>query len=369
MSEPDVKSDPFELVQRVVASRFRVIDLHAMGTTCAVYEVEPPGVGHARRALKVLRPLETREPQAMERLEWFIRRFSELKHPHLEQVFELGYLADETPFLLTEWLPGVTLDQYLQEHGTLSAAQAMMILRQVAQGLAKMHEAGLVHGDVLPQHILLMGHASIERAVLTNAGITSRLQTALPRNLKGPIAFWAPERLNGMAATIASDVYALGVLTYLLFSGQLPFLPEDTRASLAGSDPAARICWLHLNAEPPKLVPIAQEAEFLPQLEALIERSMAKGAGDRFLDACGFLDALNALQSEAQFPRLSVSDLIESSMITDISFVDTDNSGLKPQPQNEKNEEKLSKRGPNLYLWGGLGAMVGGLTALALRFL
>ncbi|MCB9523233.1 MAG: serine/threonine protein kinase [Myxococcales bacterium] len=285
------------LVGQILAGRMRVLDRVHAGPRSRIYEVEPPGVGEVRRALKVLCAPEAREPEVYERLQTLADVDRGIDHPHLERVFTCGRLSDDTPYLACEWLPLPSLASVLKVEGGVDRARALQIIEAVAAALGALHARGLVHGDVRPEHVLVApGVGGFERVVLVDAGVDAALDTPPSRSLTGALAYRAPERLDGATASAAADLYALGVMSWQLITGRLPFRPDDLRAAGVAADPAERLRWLHHNALP--LRPsVAGGALLPPAVEAVIGRAMAKDPRQRPSDADRFLDALDAARA------------------------------------------------------------------------
>lgn len=310
---PHSRPQPLDLhglVDQVVAGRFRVLSVRHAGPRSLVYEAEPPGVGQSRRALKVIGRPEAREPEALDRLRQFVEATRGLQHPGLERVHEIGTLPDETPWILTEWLPLTTLDDTLAHAGRLPTARGLEVVGEVAEALDALHGRGLCHGDVRPAHVLVSPTRNgFDRVVLTDAGVAAQLQSPLPRGVEGALAYLAPERLAGGDATPASDVYALGVLAWHLLAGRLPFRPDDSRARGAGPDPAERVRWLHLYAPPQRPSRHLREPDFPPAVDIVVERALAKDPARRYPDARAFIEALErALLARSPDPEPEIEE-------------------------------------------------------------
>lgn len=283
---------------QVVARRFRVLSLRHAGPRSTVYEVEPPGVGRCRRALKVLGLPEAREPEAIERLHGHVDRVRALEHPHLERTYELGTLTDGTPYLVTEWLPLDSLDDAIAHGGRPPPARAVQVVASVAEGLAALHAQGVVHGDVRPEHVLVSpARDGYARVVLVDAGISARLEARVSRTLHGPLAYLSPQRGRGGRATAPDDVYALGVLAYQLLTGHAPFAANDERAKGVSHDPVERVRWLHEHALPIRPRDRVSKPEFGQQVEAVIGRALAKDPAHRYVDGAALLTALDRAQA------------------------------------------------------------------------
>lgn len=363
MSDVQVHTDPTDrLVGQVVAGRFRILAQRYAGPHSRVYEVEPPSVGHARRALKLRCTPEAREPAASDRLGTLAEVARGLDSPHVEEIFGCGRLPDDTPYLLTEWLALPTLAEWLDAERGINLGRALQVIRAVAAGLGALHSRGLVHGDVRPEHILVEpGVGQFERVVLIDAGLDAALDLPPARNLTGTLAHRAPERLRGGPATPAADVYALGVLAWHLIAGRLPFTADDLRAAKTSADPAERVQWLHLNAKPrrPSSLP-SVEAD--ARVESVIGRSLAKAPGQRPADGDAFLDLLDELLAQSTTPAVGPWFAEAPSETTDPSF-----PSLGPLQVRAPEPERIPPVG--LVPWVGAGFAVGVFGALFTHFI
>lgn len=188
-----------------------------------------------RVALKLVRA-SALEPEALERLERELHRAREVASPHVQRILDVGRHADdasgeELPFLVLEWLEGESLEQRLELRGALTPPEALPLARQLCEGLTALHDAGLVHGDPRSARVLLVPALEGPRAVLVDP--------VWAWDAASPLAaapYLAPERRTGSEPTVASDVYALGLVLLELLAGAL---------SSPGGE--ARILFEHLN--------------------------------------------------------------------------------------------------------------------------
>lgn len=290
-SRPGPQADLHGLIGQVVDGRFRVLGLQHAGPRGFVYEVEPPSVGYTRRALKVVTLADGRDPIAREALQVFVAAVRGVEHPDLARVIDMGLLFDESPYLLTEWCPLPSLEALLEAGGPLPHDVALDVLARTAEAAGALHARGLCHADVRPAHVLIdADEHGVRTLKLIDAGIMAALDAPPAGGATGTVAFEAPERIAGRAPTASSDVYALGVLGYLLLTGHLPYRADDERAEGAGLDPVARVRWLHLNESPVR--PSRLGAEVPPAVEAVIGRALSKDPSRRHANASAFAAAL-----------------------------------------------------------------------------
>ena len=154
-----------------------------------------------------------------------------LQHAHVISMFDV-VVHDERPWLVMEYLPSRSLAAVLAEKGPMSPREAAAIGRQVADGLAAAHTAGVVHRDIKPGNVLI---AEDGRAKITDFGVSRAVDDVqLTRTgvIAGTPAFLAPEVARGQEPTAASDVFALGATLYASVEGEPPFGLDDNAYAL-----------------------------------------------------------------------------------------------------------------------------------------
>ncbi len=273
-------SDPPAGGQPEVVAGLGGLGLAATGT---VHEGGVSRVVQARtaegqlRAVRLIRPELVDSAEAMAIFEEWARRAAAVRSAHLAVPVALGRLRSDgsvAPYLLMDWLEGRSLRQHLGLRGQgMLPENAFHLLRQVAQGLADLHAAGVAHGDVRAESVLLTRQG---RAVLLDVGITPAVRRRA-EDLRG--APWVaqrhapPERGSGDDQLISpvSDVYQLGALTYEVFSG--------------GSFSR----WVPLEE-------LSEMVDFLPAaMDELVQACLASPA-ERPADAAAFLGRLTAVE-------------------------------------------------------------------------
>ncbi|GAA1384184.1 serine/threonine-protein kinase [Pseudonocardia kongjuensis] len=154
-----------------------------------------------------------------------------LQHAHVISMFDV-VVHDDRPWLVMEYLPSRSLAAVLAEKGPMSPREAAAIGRQVADGLAAAHTAGVVHRDIKPGNVLI---AEDGRAKITDFGVSRAVDDVqLTRTgvIAGTPAFLAPEVARGQEPTAASDVFALGATLYASVEGEPPFGLDDNAYAL-----------------------------------------------------------------------------------------------------------------------------------------
>jgi tetratricopeptide (TPR) repeat protein/TolB-like protein len=229
---------PFEPGE-LLDGRFRIVREVAQGGMGIVYEAVDEKL-ERRIALKCAK-IGFRK-----RLPPEVRNASEISHPNVCKIFEIHTASTqqgEIDFLTMEFLDGATLAERLSG-GPLPPEEARTIALQLCAGLAEAHRNRVIHGDLKSNNVILTTRGDrASRAVITDFGL-ARSQEAMQRSMQsgalgGTPEYMAPELWMGEKASIASDIYALGVILYELASGRRPEQPEGGRGDWLGWKPPA----------------------------------------------------------------------------------------------------------------------------------
>jgi serine/threonine-protein kinase len=193
-----------------------------------------------RVAIKLLRSERADDEDGLARFRAEAHHAGSLSHPNIAQVFDYGEArAAEPGYLVMELVEGLSLTRILDD-GPLPPGDVMDVVAQAARGLAAAHRAGLVHRDIKPGNLLvrLDGLVKItDFGIATAAGETPVTQPVTqPGMLIGTPAYLAPERISGVPATHATDLYALGVVAHQCLTGKVPFAGEPLAVALAHLD-------------------------------------------------------------------------------------------------------------------------------------
>lgn len=240
-------------------------------------------------AIKILAPeLQERDPKFLEMFVAEARAAASLVHPNVVTVHNVG-LYERFHFIEMEYVPGPSLASLVREAGWLSPLEATRMMLQVGAALDAAHVAGLVHRDIKPANVLVRDG---QIAKLSDFGLAKRItgEPTAPtgERLTGTPYFMAPELFQGVRATSASDVYALGVTYYFLLTGQHPF--QDNSLTAMGKR----------HAEQPIPDPRSVNSEIPDDVVRLIHLAMSKNPLERPRDGGEFHERLRAVFGEMQ---------------------------------------------------------------------
>jgi serine/threonine-protein kinase len=226
-----------ERVGTLVGGRYRIEQILGRGSTGVVYDAVHSWTGR-RVAVKLLRPEYARDVAVTRRFLQEARAASNLAHPHLVQVLDMGSEPDTGVYLVLERLEGESLGSLLEREGRLSAARTLELLLPVCEGLRAAHRAGVVHRDIKPDNVFLHvdAHGAVVPKLLdfgmakvADAAWGTATQTG---TLIGTPFYMSPEQAEGSSDQgPQADVWSVGVVLYRCLTGELPFFAE-TPASL-----------------------------------------------------------------------------------------------------------------------------------------
>jgi serine/threonine protein kinase len=208
----------------LIGGRYRLVRHVQRGGTGTVYRAEHIHVGRTV-AVKVLRAALAGESRVAERFAREARIISNLEHPHTLKLFDFGWLDDGRPYLVTEFLEGVTLAEQL-EAGPMPVGDAVRVAIAVLGSLAEAHDKGVVHRDLKPSNVFLQRTGGGERVRVLDFGIARHgASTTLtePGMIMGTPAYMSPEQSLRDDIDGRSDLYSVGAILFEMLTGRPPF--------------------------------------------------------------------------------------------------------------------------------------------------
>jgi serine/threonine-protein kinase len=271
---------------QVLEGRYHVLRKLGEGGMSYVYLAKEIPTGDTV-AIKVLSPKLATDKSSVERLRREAGLAMRLEHPNVCRILRLGESEDGLIYLVMPYLEGELLSDREVRGGPMDVAPGIAILRQVCAGLQHAHELHIVHRDLKPENIMLVGADGTVRAVVMDFGLAKerRADPAIRKLtatgiILGTPEFMSPEQIRGRPLDPRSDIYALGIVAFEMFTGKLPFHGRNAQemmiARLRGQPMAAR------QIRPDLPIP----------LEKALLRAMATNAEDRYATAMEFADAL-----------------------------------------------------------------------------
>lgn len=254
---------------------YRILEKCGQGGMAEVYKGYHPLIDRYV-AIKVLRPSFAGDEEFRARFQREATAVAAMRHPNVVQLYDFGELGDRF-YMVMEFVEGGSLRERLQrflaEETEMSLSDVVTIVRGVAAALDYGHRRGIVHRDVKPANILFTREGD---PVLTDFGVARLLQgnpVTVAGMSVGTPDYMSPEQGLGQPATPHSDVYSLGVVLYEMLVGRRPFT----------ADTPFGVIVQHIQANFPS--PRLEDPAFPEALERILQRALAKEAGDRYATA------------------------------------------------------------------------------------
>ena len=222
-------------------------------------------------AVKIMRPELAENEKFRQRFQTESRAIAKLSHPNIVGVYDVSH-TDDIEYIVMELVDGITLKQYMNEHGPLSTAKALDYSLQIAKALSHAHSKGIVHRDIKPQNILVVGEETIKVADFGIANLQSEVPD-VENEAIGSVHYISPEQAKGLPVDERSDIYSLGIVMYEMLSGMLPFDGDDDRT----------IALKHLSAVP---TPLRDIVPTIPErFAAIVRKAMQPSLEKRYQSA------------------------------------------------------------------------------------
>ncbi len=217
---------------------------------------------------------------------------SKLDHPNIVKILDFGPTESGAPYMVLQYAPGMTLQEYLAANGPMKEADASRLFSQVCQALDHAHARGVFHRDLKPSNVILVnqrGEGLQDCTVkLIDFGVAKiKQQTQEPtivqgRTIVGTPSYMPPEVINGKEFDARSEIYSLGCLIFEAIAGRPPFRAESTLALLGK----------HVSETPPK--PSVVSGMPSPLLDRIVMKCLKKDPDKRFQSVASILQAMHS---------------------------------------------------------------------------
>jgi serine/threonine-protein kinase len=283
-----------DLTGQVVSGRYRILDKLGEGGMGVVYRAEHTIMGKTV-AFKVLHPSLVKSEESIARFQREVMAMAQFAHRNVVRIFDAGKTEDGRLYMAMELVDGRDLARLLEEQERVPAARTVQILRQILRAVGEGHAKNIVHRDLKPENVLLaQGPAGEEVVKVMDFGIAKILEQdedqpvtpgmfrTMERIVLGTPEYMSPEQASGSPIDSRSDLYSLGVITYEMLLGRLPF-DADSPVGFIGK---------HI-VDPPLTFDEARPGHGLsPALEAFVMKALEKDPQERFQSAEEMLRAL-----------------------------------------------------------------------------
>ena len=281
-----------DLVGSIIADRYHVMKKLGQGGMGQVYLVEHVKMGR-KSALKVMHPGMVKDVDAISRFNREAANASRISHANVAAVYDFGETPEGVIYLAMEFVDGPPLTKIVEETGGLAPQRAVEITRQTAQALAVAHDMGIVHRDLKPDNIMIAKTRDGDDLVkVVDFGIAKASGNAAQKVTKtghvvGTPDYMSPEQLAGDAVDARSDIYSLGLVTFNMLTGCLPFPSDSPQESMI----------MRLTDRPKSLADMRPDVAWPDELQLVMDRALEREAPRRYQGATEFArDLVRAIQ-------------------------------------------------------------------------
>ncbi|MEO8878871.1 MAG: serine/threonine-protein kinase [Gemmatimonadaceae bacterium] len=266
-----------DLVGSILADRYHVIRRIGEGGMGQVYLAEHVKMKR-KSAVKVLHQGMVHDPDAISRFNREASNASQIQHPNVAAIYDFGETPEGLIYLAMEFVDGEPLTKIIERHGALTAARAADIGQQVASALEAAHDMGIIHRDLKPDNIMIArGRAGEDIAKVVDFGIAKAMEADDQKVTKTGLAigtpeYMSPEQLGGDQLDSRTDIYSLGLVTFNMLTGQLPFPSVVSREALI----------MRLTEKPRTLAEIRNDVVWPAELQTVMDKALANHPADRY---------------------------------------------------------------------------------------
>ena len=292
----DAYSRRWELpVDRIIAQRYKILEPIGTGGSSQVYTAHDLTLGR-QVAIKILDDRAAAEEDLRRLFTKEGKALAQLTHPNVVGVFDVGEV-DGTPFIVMEHVDGISLKQRIERTGALPLADAIRIGIAVAEGLEFTHSRGIIHADLKPSNILLDLE---DKPKICDFGIARTPQEdAETPQLFATALYVAPERVEGKRASVASDIYGLGLVLYEMLVGKPPFTSANAAVLLRDHVVRQPVPPSHLRPSLPK------------EVDSVVLKALAKDPSLRWKSARAFAAALEKVHGMGATTQRFINEPIQ----------------------------------------------------------
>ena len=281
--------DHSKLVGETLDSRYVVTQKIGEGGMSFVYLADDV-IGKESVAIKILSPALSQDRTAMARLRREAQLGGRLAHPNVCHIIRLGETSSGLVYVVMPFVKGELLCDVTNHAKQLSLAVTVRYITDIAAGLQVAHDLGIVHRDLKPENIMISRNPDgSERAIVMDFGLAKERQVSAEIKkltatgiVLGTPEFMSPEQLRGKPLDPRTDVYSLGLMTYEMLTGQLPFLGRTQQ----------EIMIARLKSEPTPIRTARPDLDFPAAVERVLTKSMEREPAERYQSAPEFASAL-----------------------------------------------------------------------------
>ncbi len=272
------------LIGKVIDDRYRIESIIGVGGMAVVYKAVDI-VSGINVAVKVLKQEYFDDDQFRSRFENESKAISMLDDDNIVKIFDVG-LGNNLYFLVMEYVDGITLKQYIEQQGVVPWKEAVYFIRQILSALSHAHSRGVVHRDIKPQNIMLLGNGKIKVTDFGIARIASNNTHTISEKAIGSVHYISPEQVSGIKVDYRSDIYAAGVILYEMLTGNTPFDAENP----------VSVALMQLQSAPK--TPCEINPDIPRGLEEIVMRAMNKNPDQRYQSSGEMLEDIDKFKKD-----------------------------------------------------------------------
>ncbi len=276
------------MISRLIKHRYEVLERLGEGTFFQVFKTRDRTTGRIV-VVKALQPLFARDADFCSALRT-ASSVTGLNHPNIAALYEV-LEDDDAPLMVAEFVRGMNLKERIRRLAPFTLAVAVDFAIAIAEALQVAHNAGVVHGDLRPQNVVISPEGAVK---VTDFGMASALaasRQASVTNQTRAIYYQAPEVAEGRPASIPSDLYALGAMLYEMLTGSVPFTGETLSAVASKHQNEPAPSPRHLNPGVPRSV------------EGIVLKALQKRPEQRYRSAADLLNDLKSVRDALRFGK------------------------------------------------------------------
>ena len=306
-------------IGKILDDRYEILELIGTGGMANVYKALCHRLNRYD-TVKIMRDDTAADECFRKRFRTESQAVAMLSHPNIVSVYDVSH-NENIEYIVMELVDGITLKQYMKEHGALPTDEVLNFSIQIAKALAHAHSKGIIHRDIKPQNVMLLKDGLIKVADFGIAALQNDIEESTNETV-GSVHYIAPEQARGAAADARSDIYSLGIVMYEMMTGRLPYVGK--------SDVEVAVKHMNTEAVPPRtIVPGIPE-----DLERICLKAMATDITDRYQSAGELLSDLE--QFRKQLAEASALKADVSSQSIETENIEVEDAGRRKRKKKSK---------------------------------
>lgn len=284
---------------REFISRYKILERLGAGGMGVVYKAHDPELDKTVAVKRIITSVASQEE--IMRFQREAKLLKDLRHPAIPEVYNFAISSDNEPYMVLEFVDGMSLESHLDSGEKLSAEQILEVIEQICDALSYTHAHGVIHRDLKPANIILdrtdKGKFRVKVIDFGLARIDDLYESRQDMTRTGVIVgsppYMSPEQVRGETIDGRTDIYSLGCMLYELVSGQPPFRGKTAINTIV----------MHVSDPPPPLKYLDPVWEMLPDIERIIMKCLQKEPLDRYQNARQLKEELSWLRRTLEDER------------------------------------------------------------------